>query len=251
MRIDWVGVSHLRQPLLVLDRSHAKQETVADLLLAVDLAASERGAHLSRFLDILGKADNELSMRTAPSLLAELQGRLGANAARVTAKFPYFIDKRAPVTGAKGLLDIATAFTFTRREDDLDFMLEVEIPVTTLCPCSQAVSDYGAHNQRCTVAVGIRAEMSDNEDSIVWIEDLVALAEANGSAPVYPALKRPDERYVTMLAYDNPAFVEDVVRGVARSLESDRRVLEYFVEASSDESIHNHRAFARIGGTLA
>jgi GTP cyclohydrolase I len=249
--IDWVGVSHLRQPILVLDRSHAKQETVADLLLAVDLEASVRGAHLSRFLDILAEAENELTIRTATRLLVDMRRRLAARAARAVATFPYFIEKRAPVTGARGLLDIMTTFTFSDCGSGLDFVLEVRIPVTTLCPCSRAVSDYGAHNQRCEVTIALQCEAKDEDpDSIVWIEELVALAEAHASAPIYPALKRSDERFVTMLAYDNPAFVEDVAREIATELSSDHRILKFFVEASSDESIHNHRAFARIGSPL-
>lgn len=251
LRIDWVGVSQLRQPLMVLDRSHSKQETVAVLMLAVDLGASQRGAHLSRFLDILAEADNEFTTRTAGRLLAEMKQRLSATAARTVAAFPYFVEKRAPVTGARGLLDIASTFTFTDRGAGVEFVLEVTVPVTTLCPCSREVSDYGAHNQRCDVTIGIRTSADgDSEESIVWIEDLVELVEANASAPIYPALKRPDERFVTMQAYDNPAFVEDVVRGVAAGLAADPRVTDFCVEASSDESIHNHRAFARIGSSL-
>lgn len=250
LRIDWVGVSQLRQPLLVLDRSHSKQETVAELVLAVDLGASQRGAHLSRFLEILAEADNEFTIRTAGRLLEEMKQRLSATAARAVAAFPYFVEKRAPVTGARGLLDIASTFTFTDRGDGLEFVLEVVVPVTTLCPCSREVSDYGAHNQRCDVTIAIRTSADGPEESIVWIEDLVELAEANASAPIYPALKRPDERFVTMQAYDSPAFVEDVVRGVAAGLASDPRITQFCVEASSDESIHNHRAFARIGSSL-
>lgn len=248
MWIDWVGVSNLRQPLLVLDRSCAKQETVAELTLAVDLEASSRGAHLSRFLDILAEADNELTTRTATDLLTDVRRRLGAQAARVVAEFPYFIEKRAPVTGARGLLDIATSFTFTERGSGTEFLMRVTVPVTTLCPCSRAVSDYGAHNQRCDVTIW--AECSVADDAIVWIEDLVEIVEGHGSAPIYPALKRPDERHVTMQAYDNPAFVEDVVRGVAADLKRIPGVHRFSVEASSDESIHNHRAFARIGAPL-
>lgn len=250
MRIDWVGISHLRQPLLVLDRSHAKQETVAELSLAVDLNASARGAHLSRFLDILAEVGNELTTRTAGKLLTEMKQRLAANAARVVATFPYFIEKRAPISGARGLLDVATSVTFSERGSGIEFVLEARIPVTTLCPCSRAVSDYGAHNQRCSVTITVGTSVDGSEESIIWIEDLVELAERHASAPIYPALKRPDERHVTMLAYDNPAFVEDVARGVACELEIDTRVLKYCVEASSEESIHNHRAYARIGSPL-
>jgi GTP cyclohydrolase I len=176
-----------------------------------------------------------------------MRRRLGAQAARVVADFSYFIEKRAPVTGARGLLDIATIFTFTDRGNGAEFIMRVTVPVTTLCPCSRAVSDYGAHNQRCNITIW--AECPADDSAIVWIEDLVEIAEAHASAPIYPALKRPDERHVTMQAYDNPAFVEDVVRGVAADLKALPAIQRFSVEASSDESIHNHRAFARIGAT--
>ena len=250
--LDAVGISGLRHPIVVLDRLRAKQETVASLTMAVDLAASQRGAHLSRFLEVLSEAEGELTVRTAQNLLAAITTQLGATTATIDAEFPYFIEKRAPVTGARGLLDVACRFSFRGGADAMDFVLTVTIPVTTLCPCSRAVSDYGAHNQRCSVAISPHAARTEEpaDDEIIWIEDLVDLAERHASAPIYPALKRPDERFVTMQAYDNPAFVEDVVRGVAAELASDQRVAEFCVEASSDESIHNHRAFARCGRQL-
>lgn len=247
--IDAVGVSHLRHPIVVLDRTQAKQETIGTISLSVDLDAYSRGAHLSRFLELLDEVAGELTARTAPQLLAALRDRLGSTVAFVDVEFPYFVEKRAPVTGARGLLDIGCQFSFRATDSETDFLLSATIPVTTLCPCSKAVSDYGAHNQRCdvTIVVRIAGNSGDAIADILWIEDLVELAEQWASAPIYPTLKRPDERFVTMQAYDNPAFVEDVVRGVASDLRLDARVEEFFVEASSDESIHNHRAFARIG----
>lgn len=250
--LDAVGISGLRHPVVVLDRLRAKQETVASLTMAVDLAASQRGAHLSRFLEVLSDAEGELTVRTAQKLLAAITNQLGGTTATIDAEFPYFIEKRAPVTGARGLLDVGCRFSFRGGADAMDFVLTVTVPVTTLCPCSRAVSDYGAHNQRCDVAISVRAAATDEptDDEIIWIEDLVDLAERHASAPIYPTLKRPDERFVTMQAYDNPAFVEDVVRGVADELNDDERVAEFCVEVSSDESIHNHRAFARVGRQL-
>jgi GTP cyclohydrolase I len=250
--IDAVGISGLRHPVVVLDRIRAKQETVASLTMSIDLPASQRGAHLSRFLDVLSDADGELTVRTAQRLLAALTDRLGGTTATIDAAFPYFVERHAPVTGARGLLDVQCSFSFRGGAEAMDFVLTVTVPVTTLCPCSQAVSDYGAHNQRCDVAISVRTATMDDptDDEIVWIEDLVELAERHGSAPIYPALKRPDERFVTMQAYDNPAFVEDVVRGVAAELASDHRVAGFCVEVASDESIHNHRAFARVGRRL-
>jgi GTP cyclohydrolase I len=251
--IDAVGISNLRHPVVVLDRTQAKQETVATISMSVDLDAHSRGAHLSRFLELLDEAAGELTARTAPHLLASLRQRLGSTSASVVVEFPYFIEKRAPVTGARGLLDIACQFSFRATASESDFVLKATVPVTTLCPCSRAVSDYGAHNQRCDVTIAVRVNghgegMAD--DDILWIEELVQLAESNASAPIYPTLKRADERFVTMQAYDNPAFVEDVARGVAAALMADTRVAAFSVEASSDESIHNHRAFARIGTPL-
>lgn len=248
MALESVGIDGLRQPIVVLDRRGSKQETIAELSMSVDLPAEQRGAHLSRFLDVLAAADDELTVRTAAALLRDVRERLGSKTANVVAAFTYFIEKRAPVSGVRGLLDVSCRFSFSDEGDGLRFALEVRTPVTTLCPCSRAVSDYGAHNQRCDVTVAITGNDPDgDESSIVWIEDLVEMAERHASAPIYPALKRPDERFVTMQAYDNPAFVEDVVRGVAAELDGDARIESFFVEASSDESIHNHRAFARVG----
>lgn len=250
--LEAVGITGLRHPIVILDRLRAKQETVASLTMAVDLAASQRGAHLSRFLEVLSDADGELTVRTAHRLLTAITSQLGGTKATIDAEFLYFIEKQAPATGARGLLDVACRFSFGGTSDSMDFVLTVTAPVTTLCPCSRAVSDYGAHNQRCSVKISVRptAKEEPTDDEIVWIEDLVDLAERHGSAPIYPTLKRPDERHVTMQAYDNPAFVEDVVRGVAAELASDPRVAEFCVEASSEESIHNHSAFARCGRQL-
>jgi GTP cyclohydrolase I len=252
LRLDAVGISQLRHPIVVLDRAQSKQETVATISMSVDLDAASRGAHLSRFLEVLDDSSGELTMRTAGRLLEDLRSRLGSATATVEAEFPYFIEKRAPVTGARGLLDVTCRFSFSGSHKTTDLVLAVTVPVTTLCPCSKAVSDYGAHNQRCDVSITVRLDVTDppTEDDIVWIEELVDLAERHSSAPIYPTLKREDERFVTMQAFDNPAFVEDVVRGIAASLSDDPRIQDFCVEASSDESIHNHRAFARIGSPL-
>ena len=252
IRIDAVGISHVRHPIVVLDRTHAKQDTVANITMSVDLDATARGAHLSRFLEVLDEVAGELTIRTAPRLLSELRLRHGSSTATVDAEFPYFIEKRAPVTGARGLLDVGCRFSFAGSPAVTECVVAVSVPVTTLCPCSKAVSDYGAHNQRCEVTITVRldAVADPTDDQIIWIEELVDLAERNASAPIYPALKRADERFVTMQAFENPAFVEDVVRRVAVDLSGDGRVGAYCVEAASDESIHNHSAFARIGTLL-
>ena len=248
LRIDAVGISQLRHPIVVRDRALSKQETVAEISMSVDLAAEQRGAHLSRFLEVLDASGGELTMRTAGAMLDDLRRRLGASTATIETAFPYFIEKRAPVTGARGLLDVGCRFTFSAVADDRTFSAEVAVPVTTLCPCSQAVSDYGAHNQRCLVTISIAHPLGDDpaDDEVVWIEELVELAERHASAPIYPTLKREDERFVTMQAFDHPVFVEDLVRGVARELQVDKRMSAFSVEAASQESIHNHAAFARV-----
>lgn len=248
LRIDAVGIAQLRHPIVVWDRSLAKQETVAEISMSVDLTADQRGAHLSRFLEVLDLGGGELTMRTAGRMLTELRERLGASTATIEAAFPYFVEKLAPVTSARGLLDIGCRFTFSAAGEAMWFRAEVVVPVTTLCPCSQAVSDYGAHNQRCLVSITIVQALGDDpaEDEVIWIEELVELAERHASAPIYPTLKREDERFVTMQAFDHPAFVEDVVRGVAAELAADPRLSAFSVEAASEESIHNHVAFARV-----
>jgi GTP cyclohydrolase IB len=205
---------------------------------------------LSRFLEALDCVAGELTIQTARSLLERVRADQGATTARVIADFPYLIRKTAPVSGVPGLLDVEVRFDFRTSHDDLSFAMTVVVPVTTLCPCSQAVSDYGAHNQRTYVTMAVALASDSAGDDLLWIEDLVELAERSASAPIYPTLKREDERFVTMQAFDNPAFVEDVVRSVAVGLTEDNRVERFFVRVASEESIHNHQAFAEVGRPL-
>src|SRR5262249_49365406 len=158
----------------------------------------------------------EVTLRTLPRLLAELRERLDAERARVEIEFPYFLERTAPVSGATSLMGYECSFAAESGVGGDDFVLGVRVPVTTLCPCSKAISEYGAHNQRGVIGLEVRTRPgADGHPELVWIEELVEVAEASGSSPVYPLLKRPDERHVTMRAYDNPAFVEDVVRNAA------------------------------------
>ncbi len=245
--IDQVGVSDLRHPIVVLDRDNRRQQTVAEVKMSVDLPHQFKGTHMSRFLEVLNEHSGEVTMRTLPRILRAIRGRLGAARAGIELTFPYFLERRAPVTGATGLMDYQCAFVGTAEEDSEDFVLAVRVPVNSLCPCSKAISDYGAHNQRGYVTMHVRTGRSaDGKPHFIWIEELVSLAELAASAPVYPLLKRADERHVTMQAYDNPAFVEDVVRNVAVALRADARVDWFLVEAVHQESIHNHSVFARI-----
>jgi GTP cyclohydrolase I len=241
LAIDYVGVSDLRYPIVVLDRQAEKQHTVASISLSVGLPHHFKGTHMSRFIEVLNEHRGEVTVRTIPTILRDLRERLDAETARVEVRFPYFIEKAAPVTGATGLLDYECAFKAEANGALRDFVIEVRVPVTSLCPCSKAISDYGAHNQRGFITIEVR---STSASEIVWIEELVTVAERAGSAPVYPLLKREDERHVTMQAYDNPVFVEDMVRKVAGDLQLDGRVAWFRVKARNEESIHNHAAFA-------
>ncbi len=245
--IDQVGVSDLRYPIVVWDRDNERQSTVATLKMSVNLPHHFKGTHMSRFLEILNEHRGEMTVRTMPALLHDMRQKLNAESARVEIHFPYFLERVAPASGAKGLMDYECWFHGEARGQDDDFVLGVKVPVTSLCPCSKAISDYGAHNQRGYITIELRMKPDENgEPQMVWIEDVVAVAESSASAPVYPLLKRSDERHVTMQAYDNPVFVEDMVRNVAAKLKADARVAWFRVHAVNHESIHNHGAFAQI-----
>lgn len=245
--IDHVGVSDLRYPITVLDRAQGEQHTVATISMSVSLPHHFKGTHMSRFLEALNAHRGEVTMRTLPSLLRDLKTRLEAERARVEVVFPYFLERPAPISGAVGLMDYQCTFTGELNGAGSDFVLGVRTPVTSLCPCSKEISDYGAHNQRGTVEIRVRsAPGQSGEPELIWIEELIEIAEQAASAPVYPLLKRIDERHVTMQAYDNPVFVEDIVRNVAIQLQHDARTAWFHVRAVNHESIHNHSAFAEI-----
>lgn len=245
--IDQVGVSDLRSPIVVLDRKAERQSTIASLSMSVGLPHHFKGTHMSRFVEVLNLHRGELTMRTMPALLHDLKGKLEAESARVEVKFPYFIERSAPASGAAALMDYECWFNGESNGSQDDFVVGVRVPVTSLCPCSKAISDYGAHNQRGYISIEVRSEVdSTGMPALIWLEELVEVAERSASAPVYSLLKREDERYVTMQAYDNPVFVEDMVRNVAAQLKADSRVSWFCVHAVNHESIHNHGAFARL-----
>lgn len=245
--IDQVGVSGLKYPIVVLDPRHERQQTVADIRMSVNLPHQFKGTHMSRFLEILNEHRGEVTMHTLPRILKAMKTRLEAVSARIELRFPYFLEREAPSSGARGLMSYECAFVGEANGGKDDFLLKVGVPVTSLCPCSKAISDYGAHNQRGQVTIEVRsARAVDGAPEFIWIEELVTVAESSASAPVYPLLKRADERHVTMQAYDNPVFVEDIVRNVASRLQEDRRVAWFRVEAVNQESIHNHAAFAMV-----
>jgi GTP cyclohydrolase IB len=244
--IQRVGVTNLRYPIVVLDRERSTQETVASFTLSVSLPHHFKGTHMSRFIEVLNDHRGEVTMHTVPVILADLRSRLDAESARVEVEFPYFLERIAPVSGSNAMMDYQCAFIGEVNKDSSDFVLRVQVPVTSLCPCSREISDYGAHNQRGYVTVEVRTVQSNQ---MIWIEEIVGAVEESASSPVYPLLKRPDERHVTMQAYDNPVFVEDLVRNVAVRLQQDDRVGWFKVNALNQESIHNHDAFAELEWT--
>jgi GTP cyclohydrolase I len=248
--LDQVGVSDVRYPIVVLDRAQQQQHTIARLTMSVSLPHHHKGTHMSRFIEVLTAHHGEMTMFTLPVVLRDLKSRLDAQSARIEIHFPYFIERQAPTSGAAALLDYDCSFVAESHLESDDFVLGVTVPVTSLCPCSKAISDYGAHNQRGQVSIQVRSTRDEeNKPRLIWIEELIDIAEASASAPVYPLLKRTDERHVTMQAFDNPRFVEDIVREVALRLRDDPRVGWFSVEAVNSESIHNHSAFARMEWT--
>jgi len=246
--IDQVGVSDLRYPIQVLDHDGKPFPTVAKISMSVHLPHHFKGTHMSRFLEVLSKHEGEVTMRTLPEILHDLKKRLDAEEAHIEVAFTYFVTKKAPVSGAAAKVGCDVVFQGTSNGTVDDFVLCVTVPVTTLCPCSKEISDYGAHNQRGYVTLEVRPKAKKEGWELILIEDLIAIAEKSGSAPLYALLKRTDERFVTMQAYENPVFVEDVVRNAAALLRADKRVSSFTVKAVNHESIHDHNAFATIIG---
>jgi GTP cyclohydrolase I len=238
--INKVGIKDIRHPVRVKDRSQGEQHTVAHFNAYVDLPQHFKGTHMSRFVEILNEHEREISVESFRTILEEMRARLEAEQAHLEMTFPYFMMKQAPVSGAESQLDYEVTLRGHLNRDDYRVIIEVQVPVTSLCPCSKSISDYGAHNQRSHVDLQVRAR------DFVWVEDLVEMVEAEASCDLYGVLKRPDEKYVTEHAYDHPKFVEDLVRDIAGRLEADDRVLWYTVGAENFESIHNHSAYAWI-----
>ena len=244
--IDHVGVSDLLVPVSVFDPAKGRQATVATVRMSVGLPSHLKGTHMSRFVEVFNAHRNYISSRTLLSLVAALKARLGAESARVEVEFPYFIERAAPVSGASGLVDYTALLRAEATSAGTTAVVGVRVPVTSLCPCSKAISDRGAHNQRGYISIEAREVGEPAASNPLWVDDMVAVAEVSASAPVYALLKREDERYVTMQAYDNPVFVEDMVRNVATAIKRDARIAWAKVYAVNHESIHNHSAFAQV-----
>jgi GTP cyclohydrolase I len=237
--INQVGVKGIRYPITVRDKSVGKQQTVAEINMYVNLPHHYKGTHMSRFVEILNEHSRRISLQNFSEILEEMKQRLSAESAHMEITFPYFINKAAPVTGIEGLMEYKCTFKGSLNNGS-DLLIIIHVPISTLCPCSKEISDFGAHNQRGEVRLQVRFK------KFVWIEDLIKLVEESASSDVYSVLKRDDEKYVTERAYNNPMFVEDIVREIALKLDRDPNIIWFAVESENFESIHNHNAYARI-----
>lgn len=269
--IDKVGIKNLHYPISVLDKAKSFQHTVADINMYVDLPHYFKGTHMSRFLEVLNEYRGEISIVGFPDILRKIKKVLNAGSASVEMEFPYFIEKTAPISGKKSLMEYICYYNGTIKDGKTDaqklekkqdkkqekasqaeklsglsdesiIIIGVKVPINTLCPCSKEISKYGAHNQRGVVSVSLKF------DKLVWFEDIIACVESCASSPIYSLLKREDERFLTEHAYENPMFVEDVVRCVAGVLKKNKNIKWFRVEAENFESIHNHNAYAMIEG---
>ncbi|MGD2127558.1 MAG: GTP cyclohydrolase FolE2 [Desulfobacteraceae bacterium] len=237
--IDQVGVKGIRYPITVRDKDMGTQQTVAEINMYVNLPRYYKGTHMSRFVEILNEHSRRISLQSFSDILEDMIRRLDAKSAHMEITFPYFINKAAPVSGVQGLMEYKCAFKGSLSKT-MDLMLIIRVPISTLCPCSKEISDFGAHNQRGEVKLQVRFK------KFVWIEDLIKLVEESASSDVFSVLKREDEKHVTERAYENPMFVEDIVREIAVKLNTDPNITWFAVESENYESIHNHNAYAYI-----
>jgi len=239
--IDKVGIKGLKYPVTVRDKIKGSQSTIAEISMYVDLPHQCKGTHMSRFVELVHQSRSEVSLESLSTILEDMKTTLGAESSHIEISFPYFIEKVSPSTGAKGLMDYDCTIVGSSNSDKgADIVLKVAVPVTSVCPCSKEISEYGAHNQRGEVLVSTRFH------KFIWIEDIVNLVEQSASCDIFSVLKRADEKYVTEKAYNNPKFVEDIARDVAKVLIEDENITWFSVSAENFESIHNHSAYAYI-----
>jgi GTP cyclohydrolase IB len=242
--IDKVGIKNLRYPITVLDRRNGRQDTVATINMYVDLPHEYKGTHMSRFVEILNVLRPEVSLKKISDALEQMKKHLNAASSHIEVTFPYFIEKNAPISNSPGLMDYTCKLTGSSGPDGkIDFVSEVIVPVSSVCPCSKEISEAGAHNQRGEVRLSIRFK------KFIWIEDMIEIVEKSGSSEVYSVLKRVDEKYITEYGFSNPKFVEDIVRDIAIKLKEDDNVTWFSVSAENFESIHNHSAYAHIASS--
>ncbi len=244
IHIDKVGVKDIRYPIILLDKKNKTQSTIASFNMYVDLPHDFKGTHMSRFIEILNQYHNGIHADILPNILNEMRRVFEAKFAHLEISFPYFISKEAPISGSAGLMEYNCRFHASIKEGEnrMNLIIIVTVPVMTLCPCSKEISDRGAHNQRGIIS----CEIKPTQDKMIWIEDVIEIVEKCGSSSVYSILKRSDEKYITEYAYDNPKFVEDVVRDVVLNLKANKDIIWYRVQAENYESIHNHSAYACI-----
>ncbi len=238
--IDKVGIKSIRHPVRIGERSGSEQHTVAEFNMYVNLPHNFKGTHMSRFVEILNEHERELTVESFQQMLGEMTERLEAESGHIEMRFPFFVMKSAPVSGVQSLMDYEVTFIGEIHNGKPTMNIKVLVPVTSLCPCSKKISERGAHNQRSHVTVNARVR------ELIYIEDLIDLVESEASCQVFGLLKRPDEKFVTEHAYDNPKFVEDTVRDIAARLNADDRITAFTVESENFESIHNHSAYALI-----
>ncbi len=238
--IDKVGIKDIRHPVVVSDRSGREQHTVANFNMYVNLPDKYKGTHMSRFVEILNDHEYEITVQSFKRMIEEMTELLNAESGNIEMTFPYFVNKTAPVSGVTSLMDYEVSFIGQIQDHRPEVLVKVLVPVTSLCPCSKKISDYGAHNQRSHITACVRTT------DFIWIEELIDIIEKVASCELYGLLKRPDEKYVTERAYDNPKFVEDIVRDVAVKFNEDDRIAAYSVESENFESIHNHSAYAML-----
>lgn len=239
--IDKVGIKGLKYPVKVLDKTTGLQSTVAQISMYVDLPHQCKGTHMSRFVEILHLFRTKVSLESITNILEDMKEILGAQSSHIEITFPYFIEKQAPQTGSKGLMDYTCSIMGSSNgSKQTDIVLTITVPITSVCPCSREISEYGAHNQRGEVKVSTRF------NKFIWIEDIVEIVETRASCDIFSVLKREDEKFVTEKAYDNPKFVEDIARDVSKILMDDENITWFSVSAENFESIHNHSAYAYI-----
>jgi GTP cyclohydrolase I len=239
--IDKVGIKGLKYPVKVLDKTTGLQSTIAQISMYVDLPHHCKGTHMSRFVEILHLFRTKVSLESITNILEDMKEILGAQSSHIEITFPYFIEKQAPQTGSKGLMDYTCSIMGSSNgSKQTDIVLTITVPITSVCPCSREISEYGAHNQRGEVKVSTRF------NKFIWIEDIVEIVETRASCDIFSVLKREDEKFVTEKAYDNPKFVEDIARDVSKSLMDDENITWFSVSAENFESIHNHSAYAYI-----
>jgi GTP cyclohydrolase I len=239
--IDKVGIKGLKYPVTVRDKTNGLQSTVAQINMYVDLPHQCKGTHMSRFVEILHVFRKQVSLESLTNILEDMKKILGAESSHIEITFPYFIEKKSPETSSRGLMDYTCSINGSSKSENItDIVLTVAVPVTSVCPCSKEISEYGAHNQRGEVLVSTRFK------KFIWIEEIVELVESAASCEIYSVLKREDEKYVTEKAYNNPKFVEDIARDVSKALMEDENITWFSVSAENFESIHNHSAYAYI-----